>query len=116
MPTDPLLHTVNEAIDDLKGRDPRVLDVRDMTSITDYMVVVSGTSDRHIKSIADHIIEQAKAVGVRPVGVEGREQGEWILIDLGDVVVHVMQPEVRDFYQLERLWTPQVAGDRHGTN
>lgn len=99
-----LLNTVIEAIEDLKGRDVKTLDVRRLTSITDYMVVVSGTSDRHVKSIADHVIEQAKAAGVRPLGVEGKEQAEWVLIDLGDVVVHVMQPAVREFYQIERLW------------
>jgi len=99
-----LLNTVIEAIEDLKGRDVKTLDVRRLTSITDYMVVVSGTSDRHVKSIADHVIEQAKATGVRPLGVEGKEQAEWVLIDLGDVVVHVMQPAVREFYQIERLW------------
>ena len=116
MPTEQLLHTVTEAIEDLKGRDVRVLDVREMTSITDYMVIVSGTSDRHIKSIADNVIEKAKAAGFRTLGVEGREQGEWVLIDLGDVVTHVMQPEVRDFYQLERLWAPQqLTADRHHT-
>lgn len=117
MPTERLLHTVTEAIDDLKGRDTRVLDVHELTSITDYMVVVSGTSDRHVKSIADNVIEQARVAGFRALGVEGREQGEWVLIDLGDVVVHVMRPEVRDFYQLERLWAPQqLANDRHSTH
>jgi ribosome-associated protein len=104
MPVQKLLNTVIDAIGDLKGQGLKTLDVRGLTTITDYMVIVSGTSGRHVKSIADRVIERAAAIGVKPLGVEGTEQGEWILIDLGDVVVHVMQPAVRDFYQLERLW------------
>ena len=104
MPVQKLLNTVIDAIEDLKGQGLKTLDVRGQTTITDYMVIVSGTSSRHVKSIADHVIERSSDIGIKPLGVEGVEQGEWILIDLGDVVVHVMQPEVRDFYQLERLW------------
>ncbi|HKJ21775.1 MAG TPA: ribosome silencing factor [Gammaproteobacteria bacterium] len=104
MTVNKLLKTVIDAIEDLKGQDIKALDVRRLTSITDYMVVASGNSDRQVKAIADHVIEQAKGIQVRPVGVEGKEQAEWVLIDLGDVVVHVMQPAVREFYQIERLW------------
>jgi len=114
MPVQKLLNTVIDAIEDLKGKDLKVLDVRGLTTITDYMVIVSGTSDRHVKSIANNVIERAAHIGVKPLGVEGTEQGEWILIDLGDVVAHVMQPAVRDFYQLERLWEmgEQAADNR----
>lgn len=104
MTVERLLTTVIDAIEDLKGREVKSLDVRTLTGITDYMVIVSGNSDRHVKAIADHVIERAREIGVRPMGVEGKEQGEWVLIDLGDVVVHVMQPQVREFYQIERLW------------
>lgn len=116
MAANKLLKTVIDAIEDLKGQDVKTMDVRRLTSITDYMVVASGNSDRHVKAIADHVIEQAKSIQVRPLGVEGREQAEWVLIDLGDVVVHVMQPAVREFYQIERLWgmsDPQTVETDH---
>ncbi|RFA30274.1 ribosome silencing factor [Alkalilimnicola ehrlichii] len=95
---------VSEALEDLKAVDPVVLDVHDKTSITDVMVIVSGNSNRHVRSIANSVVQKAKDSGIRPQGVEGEEGGEWILVDLGDVVVHVMQPEVRDLYRLERIW------------
>ncbi len=96
---------VIRALDDLKGADLLSLDVRDKTSVTDIMVICSGTSSRHVKSLTDSVIQRAKAAGVRPLGVEGEAAAEWSLIDLGHVVVHIMLPEVRDFYQLERLWS-----------
>ena len=110
MAVEKLLNTVVDAVEDLKGQQIKVLDVRGLTTITDYMVIAGGTSNRHVKSLADNVIERAKTAGFRPLGVEGMEQGEWVLIDLGDVVVHVMQPAVRDFYQLERLWGEQAIG------
>lgn len=91
-------------LDDLKARDVRVIDVRKLTSITDYMIVASGTSDRHVRSIADRLVERATAAGCEPLGVEGEEAGEWVLVDLQDVIVHVMLPRVRDFYKIENLW------------
>ena len=93
----------------LKARDIRVLDVRRQTPITDYMIVASGTSDRHVRSIADWLVQQAEAAGVQALGAEGTGSGEWVLVDLADVVVHVMQPRARDFCKLESLWDMEGA-------
>ncbi|NCP65260.1 MAG: ribosome silencing factor [Paraglaciecola sp.] len=95
---------VIEKIEDLKGRDIVDLDVADKSSVTETMLVCSGNSKRHVVSIAENISVQAKQAGIQPLGVEGRETGDWVLVDLGDVIVHVMQDETRDFYQLEKLW------------
>ncbi len=103
-PSPDLRHQVQEALEQLKARDIREIDVRGKTGVTDWMVVASGTSTRHVKSIADEVVKQAKAIGVPPIGVEGEREAEWVLVDLGDVVVHVMLPRVRDVYLLERLW------------
>ncbi len=92
------------ALDDAKGEQLSVLDVRELTSITDWMVVVSGRSDRHVKALSDAVLERARAADVRPIGVEGQRGGEWVLVDFADVLVHVMLPRVRDFYNLEKLW------------
>lgn len=100
----PLVTLVEAAVDDIKGLDRKLIDVRELTTITDYMLVCTGTSNRHVKSIADNIIARAKEAGFRPLGVEGTEAGEWVLVDLGDVVAHVMQSQARAFYQLEKLW------------
>ena len=96
---------VIDALNELKAVDVRVLDVHDRSSFTDLMVVASGTSNRHVRSLADNVAKRAKEQGVYPLGMEGEREGEWILVDLGDVVVHVMQPQVRDFYNLEKLWS-----------
>ena len=96
---------VREAIEDLKAENIVELDVRDKTSVTDIIMVCSGTSSRHVKSIAQNVITECKQAGVQPLGVEGEEQAEWVLVDLGDVVVHVMQKQVRNFYDLESLWS-----------
>jgi len=103
-----LLQCVIAAMDDLKVVDLNVLDVRGKTSITDVMIVATGTSSRHVKSLAGHVVQQAKQAGMSPMGVEGDDVGEWVLIDLGDVVVHIMQAEIRDFYQLEKLWDTEA--------
>lgn len=92
------------ALEELKGLDISVLDVREQTSFTDYMVLASGRSDRHVKSLAQKVQLAAKEHGIDILGVEGERGGEWVLVDLNDVVVHVMQPRVREFYQLEKLW------------
>lgn len=104
MTTDQLLQIVLLALDDGKGRDVKVIDVRKKTGIADFMVIVSGTSERHVKSLADHVIEEAKKNEAQPLGVEGQGGGEWVLVDLGDVIVHVMKPQTREFYQLEKFW------------
>lgn len=93
------------ALEDLKAQDIQVMDVRGMTSITDVMIVASGTSDRHVKALADNVVEAVKKQGVEPVGIEGEGTREWVLVDLGDVIVHVMHPQTRAFYNLEKLWT-----------
>ncbi len=97
------------ALEDLKGQKILALDVSELTSITDFMILVSGTSNRHVKALVDEVIDTAKKLGDPPRGIEGRESNEWVLVDLGDVVVHVMQQEARDFYDLERLWSEVPA-------
>jgi len=104
-PVDALLEAVRAGLVELKARDVVEIDVRGRSSVCDYMVVASGTSTRHVKSVADEVVQFAKKLGVMPLGVEGEREAEWVLVDLGDVVVHVMLPRVREFYALERLWT-----------
>ena len=104
-----LLQAVTSALEDMKAVNVKVLDVRGLTDVADTLIVASGTSDRHVRSIAEHVIEQAKSNGFRPLGTEGEREGEWVLVDLQDVVVHVMLPRVREFYGLERLWDPGTA-------
>jgi ribosome silencing factor RsfS/YbeB/iojap len=100
----PLKNAVTTALEDMKAVNVRVLDVRGLTDIADTMVIASGNSDRHVRSIAERVVENAKAVGFRPLGTEGARDGEWVLVDLQDLIVHVMLPRVREFYGLERLW------------
>jgi ribosome-associated protein len=109
-----LLTLVEESLADMKAREVTVLDVRDLTSITDYMIVASGNSDRHVRSIADRLIDNAKKAGYPPLGLEGQEYGEWVLVDLDEIVIHIMQPRVRDFYKLENLW--DMAGNSGSAN
>ncbi len=108
-----------DAIEELKGQDVVELDVHELTDVTDFMIIASGRSNRQVKALAENVVEKAKAAGVIPMGVEGLDRGEWVLVDLCDVVVHVMQPETREYYQLEKLWTGvEAAGrarDQHAT-
>ena len=102
-----LIRTTLAALDELKAQHVTVLDVRELTDITDYMVVASGRSSRHVSAVAENVAMRAKQSGFPPLGVEGLTEGEWVLVDLCDAIVHVMQPEARDFYQLEKLWSGQ---------
>ena len=104
MQVEELRDLVVRTLEDMKAFDIITIDVRGKTSITDFFVIASGTSDRHVKSTAESVAFQAKQAGQPPIGTEGLQEGEWALIDLNGVVVHVMQARVRDFYQLERLW------------
>jgi ribosome-associated protein len=99
-----IAQVVAGALDDLKALDVSQLDVRHLTTVTDTMIVASGRSDRHVRAIADAVVQKCKKEGHRPIGVEGQNVGEWVLVDLGDVVVHVMLPRAREFYNLEKLW------------
>ena len=108
MQVEELRDLVTKTLEDMKAKDITVIDVCGKTSITDIMVIASGTSDRHVKSIAEAVAFQAKCAGEAPLGMEGTEEGEWALVDLNGVVVHVMLPKVRDFYQLERLWNVDI--------
>lgn len=110
--SDELKEQVLESLDNLKAIDVRVLDVRQLTDFTDYMVVATGTSNRHVQSLVNNVAEDVKEKGVKPLGIEGKESGDWILIDLVDVVVHVMTSAARELYDLERLW--EVVPDRKG--
>ncbi|MEJ2137920.1 MAG: ribosome silencing factor [Gammaproteobacteria bacterium] len=112
-----LLKIAQTSLEDMKARDLRVLDVRSLTSVTDYLLIASGTSDRHVRSLSEKLIEDAKKAGQVPLGVEGQDAGEWVLVDLNDVVVHVMQPRVREFYKLEDLWSvgAETAAGKRGS-
>jgi ribosome-associated protein len=109
-PKAPSLKTVVlAALDDMKALEVKFLDVRGLTDIADFMVIASGTSDRHVRSVAQRVVEKAKEAGFRPHGVEGLQDGDWVLIDLSDMIVHVMLPRVREFYGLEKLWDMTVT-------
>ncbi len=115
MNSEQLTELIVEALDDLKGRDIVKLDVREMTTVTDYMVVASGTSTRHVQALVENVIEKATEAGHKPIGVEGESGGEWVLLDLQDTLVHVMLPKVREFYNLEKLWSLRPTGDLAAT-
>ena len=104
-----LRDVVLNALAELKAVDVKALDVRGLTDITDTMVVASGTSDRHVKSLAERVTQRCKEAGFRPYGMEGERDGEWVLLDLQDVVLHVMLPRVREFYALEKMWDGGAA-------
>jgi ribosome-associated protein len=99
-----LKNVVIDALADMKALEVKVLDVRGLTDIADFMVIASGTSDRHVRSVAQRVVERTKEAGFRPHGVEGQQDGDWVLIDLSEMIVHVMLPRVREFYGLEKLW------------
>jgi ribosome-associated protein len=104
-----LKNVVVDALADMKALDVKLLDVRGLTDIADYMIIASGTSDRHVRSVAQRVVEKTKQAGFRPHGVEGQQDGDWVLIDLSEMIVHVMLPRVREFYGLEKLWDMSLA-------
>jgi ribosome-associated protein len=106
----PLNDIIMNALEDLKGRDIVTLDVRELSDVMDILIIVSGTSNRHVKSLVDNVVDAAKQAGFRPLSIEGKEGGEWVLVDFGDTVVHAMLPATREFYDLERLWQLEPAG------
>lgn len=106
-----LTRFIVDALEDLKALDIRIVDVRGQTSVTDFLVIASGTSSRHVKSLADHVAHEMKAKhGVGALGSEGADAAEWVLVDFDSVVLHVMQPPIREFYDLERLWERRGRG------
>ncbi|MGR8947498.1 MAG: ribosome silencing factor [Gammaproteobacteria bacterium] len=104
-----LADLVTAALEDGKAIDIKRLEVTKLTTITDYMIVASGSSNRQIRALTERVIDAARETGVRPLGREGEQTGEWVLVDFGDVVLHLMQPETREFYQLEKLWESPPA-------
>jgi ribosome silencing factor RsfS/YbeB/iojap len=110
VPAKPSLQAVVvAALEDMKALEIKVLDVRGLTDIADTMVIASGTSDRHVRSVAQRVVERTKQSGYRPHGVEGQQDSDWVLIDLSEMIVHVMLPRVREFYGLEKLWDMTAA-------
>lgn len=112
MKIDALKQLAQDALEDLKAEDITVLDVKDKTTVTDWIFVATGSSSRHVKSIANNVAIAAKQAEHAPLGVEGETEGEWVLVDLGDVIVHVMQAQVREFYDLEGLWSVEAVEKR----
>lgn len=104
------------ALEDIKAKDIAVLDVKHLTTMTDCMIIASGDSNRQTRALANNVLEKLKEQGVDPIGVEGEDSGEWVLVDFGQVVVHVMLPFTRDYYNLEQLWGGVEAARRHGAH
>lgn len=112
MHVEDLVRAAIGALEDVKARDIVVLDVRKLTSLFDIVIVASAESTRQTRALSNHVLDRAKALGASVTGVEGEESGEWVLVDLGDVVVHIMQPAIRDYYNLEELWGGQRPAPR----
>jgi len=109
-----LRNLIVDALEDIKGRDVVVMDVTGLSDVTDYMIIASGTSNRHVRALVNQVVEATTEAGMKPLGVEGRETNEWVLVDVGDALVHVMQAETRAFYDLERLWSDLPADSETG--
>jgi ribosome-associated protein len=107
--TNEVLKVIQHSLDELKAANVRVINVRELTDVADMLVIASGNSDRHVRSIADRVVQDAKKAGFRPLGVEGERDGEWVLVDLHDIIVHIMLPRIREFYRLENLWDVSAA-------
>ncbi|WP_022952262.1 ribosome silencing factor [Leucothrix mucor] len=112
MELDQLVALTSEALDDMKATDIHVIDIRGKSSMTDFIILACGTSTRHVKSLANSVKVRVKEAGIEPLGSEGEAEGEWVLVDLNDVIVHVMLPDVRDFYKLEKIWEPTPASEK----
>lgn len=100
-----LIDLILKALDDAKALDVTVFEVSKLTSISDYMIIASGRSKRQVNALAEKVSEVAKENGITPLGTEGKKEGEWVLVDLGDIIVHLMHPDTREYYQLEKLWS-----------
>ena len=109
-----IVEIVVDALEDIKAVDIKTIDVKGQSNVTDYMVIASGTSRRHVKASAENVLMALKKNGLQPKGTEGSDAAEWVLVDMGDVVVHVMMPDTRDFYDLEKLWQP-LPDDEQGS-
>ncbi len=108
---------VIDALEDIKAEDIQVLDVRTMTDVTDYMIIATGKSTRQVKALANEVVSQAKKSGNQPMGVEGEDIGEWALVDLGDVIAHIMTAQTRATYNLEKVWSvPETSGQASAEN
>ena len=116
MNSEELSDLVIAALEDVKAQDIVRLDVKELTAVTDYMVVASGTSSRHVKALADAVAEKSRKAGHKPASIEGEGGGEWVLLDLQDTLVHVMLPRVREFYNLEKLWSLRPSSDTAATD
>ncbi|MFT7223915.1 MAG: ribosome-associated protein [Cellvibrionaceae bacterium] len=103
---------INRALDDLKVQDPLTLDVSPVSDVTDTLIIASGSSNRHVKSLAGNVVKTTKALGIVPIGIEGMDTGDWVLVDYGDTVIHVMLPQTRLFYDLEKLWMSVETGSK----
>ena len=109
MQIDELLSTVTEKLDDGKGQNIKIINVKEKSSVTDYMVIATGTSERHVKALAQQVSMDVKKKGLMPLGIEGESTGEWVLVDFGDLILHVMLGQTREHYQLEKLWETDIA-------
>jgi ribosome-associated protein len=116
MNSEELCDLVVDALEEVKGQDITKLNVQRMTTVTDWMIVASGTSSRHVHALVDNVAQRAKAAGHRPTGIEGESGAEWVLLDLQDALVHVMLPKVREFYNLEKLWSIAPSSDAAATD
>ncbi len=103
-----LIDIILKTLDDAKALDVIVFEVSKLTSISDYMIIASGRSSRQVNSMAEKVVEVAKENGVQPLGTEGKKEGDWVLVDLGDIIVHIMHPDTREYYQLEKLWSAET--------
>ncbi len=112
MQTEQMKKLVIQAMEDLKAVDIRSLDISELSTVADYMVIASGTSRRHVNAIADNVVMKIKENGMLPLGIEGEQESDWVLVDLGDIIVNVMMPDTRVFYDLEKLWQPIPEQDK----